>query len=63
MWRKSWLNNKRLFSEDLLKGQDRDFDIRTLMYKEIKIYFLDAYLAYYRRHKNTISNIFSKEFT
>ena len=61
MWRKSWLKNKRLFTEDLLKGQDRDFHIRMLMHKEIKIYFLDAYLAYYRQHKNTISNNFSKE--
>jgi glycosyltransferase involved in cell wall biosynthesis len=61
MWRKSWLKNKLLFSEDLLKGQDRDFHIRMLQHTDIKICFLDEYLAYYRQHKNTISNNFSKE--
>lgn len=59
MWRKSFLNNKELFSEALRKGQDRDFHIRRLIEKP-KIKILDKYLTYYRQHDSTISNTVSK---
>ncbi|AUC22792.1 hypothetical protein BTO15_12145 [Polaribacter sejongensis] len=61
MWKKEHLKNKKLLSVVLLKGQDRDFHIRMLMDKDIKIHFLDEYLVSYRQHENTISNDFSKE--
>lgn len=60
MWRKEFLKGKDLFSEKLLKGQDRDFHIKVLLIKNLKIAFIDEYLCYYRQHVNTISNDFSK---
>ncbi|MDN3618938.1 glycosyltransferase family 2 protein [Polaribacter undariae] len=61
MWKKEYLNDKKLLSIDLLKGQDRDFHIRMLMEKDIALHFLDEYLVGYRQHEITISYDFSKE--
>lgn len=55
MWKKTFLLGKSLFSESLLKGQDRDFHTRMLLY-EPYIIFLDKHLHYYRNHNDTISN-------
>lgn len=60
LWRKSFLTGKKLFREELKKGQDRDLYIRLLM-DDPKIIFVDEYLTYYRQHENTISNTFSIE--
>jgi len=60
LWRKSFLTGKKIFREELKKGQDRDFHIRLLM-EDPKIIFVDEYLTYYRQHENTISNTFSVE--
>lgn len=60
MWKKSFLNEKELFSLKLLKGQDRDFHTRMLQNSKIKIKFIDFYLTSYRQHDKTISNTFSK---
>lgn len=59
MWRRDFLIEKSLFSENLLKGQDRDFHIRMLFEKP-KIKILDDYLTFYRQHDETISNKYSK---
>lgn len=60
MWKKSFLIGKSLFSEELKKGQDRDFHTRMLVnYPKIKI--IDDYLTFYRQHDKTISNNYSKE--
>lgn len=61
LWRKSFLINKQLFSQQLLKGQDRDFHIRMLLDSKINIIFLNSFLTFYRQHDKTISNTFSKE--
>lgn len=60
LWRKSFLTGKKLFREELQKGQDRDLHLRLLM-DNPKILFVDQYLTYYRLHENTISNTFSVE--
>lgn len=54
VWRKIFLKGKKIFDEDLLKGQDRDFHIRMLM-ENPKIEILDKYLYYYRNNPNSIS--------
>lgn len=54
VWRKTFLEAKKIFDEDLLKGQDRDFHIRMLM-ENPKIEILDKYLYYYRNNPNSIS--------
>lgn len=54
IWKKQFLLHKKLFNENLLKGQDRDFHIRMLLEKP-KIELLDKYLYYYRRNSNRIS--------
>ncbi len=59
MWKKEFLLNKKLFNEDLLKGQDRDFHIRRLI-ENPKIEILDKYLYYYRNNKNSISTDISQ---
>ena len=61
MWKKSYLKGKDLFSENLLKGQDRDFHIRILMDRAIRINFIDAYLCNYRQHEATITNDYSTD--
>lgn len=60
MWSRKFLENKNLFSINLMKGQDRDFHIRMLMDKSFNLKFLDEYLTYYRQNENSISNNFSK---
>lgn len=54
IWKKKFLENKKLFNENLLKGQDRDFHIRMLIAKP-DIEILDKYLYYYRNNNNSIS--------
>src|SRR5690606_30938228 len=54
MWKKSFLVDKVLFNEDLLKGQDRDFHIRMLL-NHPKIKILDDYLYLYRRNSHGIT--------
>lgn len=51
MWKRSFLLDKKLFSEELLKGQDRDFHCRILL-TEPQIYFLDEYLFIYFIHED-----------
>jgi hypothetical protein len=60
MWKKSFLLKKKLFSEELKKGQDRDFHIRMLVNKP-KIKIINDYLTFYRQHDKTISNNYSKD--
>lgn len=60
VWRKNFLKDKKLFDEDLLKGQDRDFHIRMLL-ENPKIKILDKYLYYYRNNPNSISELFSEK--
>ena len=57
MWKKTFLEEKKLFSEVLRKGQDRDFHTRLLIHKP-KIKIINSYLTYYRQHNITISNSF-----
>ena len=60
MWKKTFLENKDLFDETLLKGQDRDFHIRILMLNpNIKI--IDDYLYFYRINPVSISNLVSEK--
>ncbi|AUP78177.1 glycosyltransferase family 2 protein [Flavivirga eckloniae] len=49
MWKKSFLENKVLFDEDLLAGQDRDFYARVLLDNPSMV-VIDNYLTYYRWH-------------
>ena len=55
MWKKTFLLKKPLFSEKLMKGQDRDFHIKMLLHNP-KIKIIDFYATYYWQHENTISN-------
>lgn len=55
MWRKSFLENKILYNEKLLKWLDRDFHIRRLA-EFPKIYLLDDFLSLYRIHTNSNSS-------
>jgi len=55
MWRKSFLENKILYNEKLLKWLDRDFHIRRLA-EFPKIYLLDDFLSLYRIHINSNSS-------
>ncbi len=57
MWKRHFLNNKPLFDERLLAGQDRDFHARMLLY-DPKFRVIDKYLTLYREHgENITSNI------
>lgn len=60
MWKKNVLKYNKLFSLQLLKGQDRDFHIRMLQNPKINIKFVDSYLTYYRQHDKTITNTYSQ---
>lgn len=60
MWKKSYLISKTLFSEELKKGQDRDFHIKMLINKP-RLKIVNKYLTYYRQHNKTISNNYSRE--
>jgi glycosyltransferase involved in cell wall biosynthesis len=55
MWRRSFLENKELYNENLLKWLDRDFHIRRLS-EFPKIYLLDDFLSMYRIHPNSNSS-------
>lgn len=54
LWKKEFLQDKKLYDENLLKWLDRDFHIRRLIERP-KIYLLDEYLAEYRIHVNSNS--------
>ncbi|KQB44223.1 putative beta-glycosyltransferase Glycosyltransferase family 2 [Flavobacterium daejeonense] len=60
IWRRSFLEGKKLFDEDLLKGQDRDFHIRMLLFNP-KIQILDKYLYYYRNNPDSVSALLSEK--
>lgn len=61
IWKRSFLEQQeRLFDEELLKGQDRDFHIRMLI-ENPKITFIDKYLYFYIKHDNTITNSISEK--
>lgn len=55
IWRKSFLENKMLYNENLLKMLDRDFHIRRLA-EEPNLFLVDEYLALYRIHENSNSS-------
>lgn len=55
MWKKSFLQGKKLYNEDLLKWLDRDFHIRRLVERP-SIYLLNEYLSLYRIHENSNSS-------
>lgn len=55
IWRKSFLENKMLYNENLLKMLDRDFHIRRLA-EEPNLVLVDEYLALYRIHENSNSS-------
>lgn len=59
IWKKQFLMDKKLFDEDLLKEQDRDFHIRMLL-ENPKIQILDKYLYYYRTNPTSISTNMSQ---
>lgn len=55
MFNREYLEGKELFDEDLKGGQDRDFYIKLLAYKEPSVKILNFYGTYYRLHPNSIS--------
>jgi len=55
IWRKSFLQGKVLYNEQLLKMLDRDFHIRRLA-EEPKLLLVDEFLALYRIHDNSNSS-------
>lgn len=59
MWKKTFLINKKLYNEKLLKWLDRDFHIRRLT-ESPKIYLTDKYLSLYRIHEN--SNSYNSDY-
>ena len=61
MFKRSFLENKPLFDEDLLAGQDRDFYIRLFARALPKIKILDFYATYYRIHQDSISEKIYRE--
>lgn len=57
MWKRSFLNEKILFDEELMAGQDRDFHANMLLH-DPKLIVIDKYLTLYRKHdENLTSNI------
>ena len=54
MWKRSFLDGKILYNENLLKWLDRDFHIRRLVEKP-NIFLVDKYLSLYRIHENSNS--------
>lgn len=54
LWRKSFLKDKVLYDENLMKMQDRDFHIRRLI-EEPTLSLCDEYLTLYRVHENSKS--------
>ena len=61
MFKRSFLENKQLFDENLLAGQDRDFYIRLFARELPKIKILDFYATYYRIHQDSISEKIYRE--
>ena len=55
VWRRSFLEGKLLYNENLLKMLDRDFHIRRLS-ENPKLCLIDEYLALYRIHENSNSS-------
>lgn len=55
IWRKSFLEDKVLYNEKLLKMLDRDFHIRRLS-ENPNLVLIDDYLALYRIHENSNSS-------
>jgi len=55
LFSKSYLDNKLLFDENLLAGQDRDFYIRLLCVEKPRIEILEFYGTFYRIHTASIS--------
>lgn len=55
MWRKTFLNDKKIYNEQLLKMLDRDFHIRRLAEKP-NLFLIDEYLSLYRIHENSNSS-------
>lgn len=58
IYRRNFLLGKKLFDEELFRGQDRDFHIRRLL-EDPRIAFIDEYLTLYRQSEVSISNDFS----
>lgn len=57
MWSRSFLEKKKLFDEQLMAGQDRDFHTRMLLHSP-KLVVIDRYLTFYRKHEaNITSNV------
>lgn len=61
MFKRSFLEDKQLFDENLLAGQDRDFYIRLFARELPKIKILDFYATYYRIHQDSISEKIYRE--
>jgi glycosyltransferase involved in cell wall biosynthesis len=55
MWRSSFLKDKELYNQDLLKWLDRDFHIRRLI-ENPNIVLVNKYLSLYRIHANSNSS-------
>lgn len=53
MFKRSFLNQKKIFEEDLLAGQDRDFYIRIISDCRVKV--INLYLTEYIFHEKSIS--------
>lgn len=60
MWRRSFLEDKKLFDVNILRYQDNEFHIRMLAIKIIKIKLLDSVLATIRSGDGHESQISSK---
>lgn len=54
LWKRTFLENKTLFDEELRIGQDVDFHIRQLL-EQPKIIVLDKVLTHYRRHPDNLT--------
>jgi glycosyltransferase involved in cell wall biosynthesis len=61
MFKRSFLEDKQLFDENLFAGQDRDFYIRLFAREFPKIKILDFYATYYRIHQDSISEKLYRE--
>ncbi|WP_299251639.1 glycosyltransferase family 2 protein [uncultured Lacinutrix sp.] len=60
MWKRSFLENKTLFDENILRYQDNEFHIRMLADKNLKVRFLNKVLATIRSGDGHESQISSK---
>lgn len=54
IWKRSFLINKILFDDELIVGQDRDFNARMLLCNP-RLKVIDKYLTYYRLHNDNIT--------